>query len=113
MKKIIGWSLIILGIIMVLGTIYSTYLNFTGQSEFPQIFTFEEEKVTPQTAEGLEDQIGGMIREYIKEILPQDTTTQMLNMFAWIMFAVFLVYSGSKLVSMGGTLLKTPKKEKE
>jgi len=35
----------------------------------------------------------------------------MLNMFAWIMFAVFLVYSGSKLVSMGGALLKTPKKE--
>ena len=110
MKKIIGWFLIILGIIMVLGTIYSTYLNFTGQSEFPQIFTVQEVEVAPTTG-GLEDQIGGMIREYIKEILPQDTTTQMLNMFAWIMFAVFLVYSGSKLASMGGALLKTPKKE--
>lgn len=110
MKKLIGWILIISGILLVLGTIYSTYLNFTGQSEFPQIFTVQEVEVAPTTG-GLEDQIGGMIREYIKEILPQDVTTQALNMFAWTLFAVFLVYSGSKLVSMGGTLLKTPKKE--
>jgi hypothetical protein len=110
MKKILGWTLIILGIFMVFGTIYSTYLNFTGQSDFPQIFTVQEVEVAPKTG-GLEDQIGGMIREYIKEILPQDTTTQMLNMFAWIMFAVFLVYSGSKLVSIGAVLLRNPKKE--
>jgi len=113
MKKIIGWSLIILGIIMVLGTIYSTYLNFTGQSEFPQIFTFEEEKVTPQTAEGLEGQIGGMIGGYIKDLIPQGATTLMLNMFSWILLATFLVYSGSKLVSMGGVLVKKDKKENE
>jgi hypothetical protein len=52
-----------------------------------------------------------MIGEYIKEIIPQGTITQMLNMLAWIMFAVFLVYSGSKLVSMGAVLLRNPKKE--
>jgi len=32
-------------------------------------------------------------------------------MFAWIIFAVFLVYSGSKLVGMGAVLLRNPKKE--
>jgi hypothetical protein len=111
MKKILGWILIILGLFIVLGSIYSTYLNFTGQRDFPQIFTVQEDEVAPQTSGGPEDQINGMIGEYIKEIIPQGTITQMLNMFAWIMFAVFLVYSGSKLVSMGAVLLRNPKKE--
>ena len=110
MKKILGWILIILGLLIVLGSIYSTYLNFTGQRDFPQIFTVQEAEVAPQTS-GPEDQISGMIGEYIKEIIPQGAATQMLNMFAWIIFAVFLVYSGSKLVSMGAVLLRNPKKE--
>lgn len=113
MKKIIGRILIISGILLVLGTIYSTYLNFTGQSEFPQIFTFEEANVAPQTAEGLEGQIGGIVGEYIKDLIPQGTITQMLNMVSWILLAVFLVYSGTKLVSIGSVLVKTDKKEKE
>jgi len=111
MKKILGWILIILGLFIVLGSIYSTYLNFTGQRDFPQVFTVQEDEVTPRASGGPEDQISGMIGEYIKEILPQDTATEMLNMLAWIMFAVFLVYSGSKLVSMGAVLLRNPKKE--
>lgn len=110
MKKILGWILIVLGLFIVLGSIYSTYLNFTGQRDFPQIFTVQEAEVAPQTS-GPEDQISGMIGEYIKEILPQDTATQMLNMFAWIIFAVFLVYAGSKLVSIGVVLLRNPKKK--
>jgi len=111
MKKILGWILIVLGLFIVLGSIYSTYLNFTGQRDFPQIFTVQEAEVAPQTSGGPEDQISGMIGEYIKEIIPQGTITQMLNMFAWIMFAVFLVYSGSKLVSIGVILLRNPKKK--
>jgi hypothetical protein len=111
MKKILGWILIILGLFIVLGSIYSTYLNFTGQRDFPQIFTVQEAEVAPQTNGGPEDQISGMIGKYIEEIIPQGTITQMLNMLAWIMFAVFRVYSGSKLVSMGAVLLRNPKKE--
>ena len=111
MKKILGWILIVLGLFIVLGSIYSTYLNFTGQRDFPQIFTVQEAEVAPQTNGGPEDQISGMIGKYIEEIIPQGTITQMLNMLAWIMFAVFLVYSGSKLVSMGAVLLRNPKKE--
>lgn len=110
MKKILGWILIILGLFIVLGSIYLTYLNFTGQRDFPQVFAVQEAEVAPQTS-GPEDQISGMIGEYIKEIIPQGAATQMLNMFAWIIFAVFLVYSGSKLVSMGAVLLRNPKKE--
>ncbi|MDD2274748.1 MAG: hypothetical protein PHI91_02700 [Candidatus Pacebacteria bacterium] len=111
MKKIIGWILIASGILLVFGTIYSTYLNFTAQSEFPQIFTFEEPETVSQTSGGLEGQIGGMIGEYIKDLVPRGATTLMLNMFSWILLATFLVYSGSKLVSMGSVLIKKDKKD--
>ena len=110
MKKILGWILIILGLFIVLGSIYLTYLNFTGQRDFPQVFAVQETEVAPQISGELDNQISGMIGEYIKEIIPQGTITQMLNMFAWIIFAMFLVYSGSKLVSIGAVLLRNPKK---
>lgn len=110
MKQIIGWILIVLGILIVLSTIYSTYLNFTGQSDFPQIFSVQEAQVVPQ-AGGAEGQMVEMIKNSLKEFIPEDATVKMFNMVAWIMLATFLVFSGSKLVSMGGTLLKTPKKE--
>ena len=68
MKQIIGWILIVLGILIVLSTIYSTYLNFTGQSDFPQIFSVQEAQVVPQ-AGGAEGQMVEMIKNSLKEFI--------------------------------------------
>ena len=114
-KKILGWLLIISGVFIVFWSIQSTYTNFIGQTEFPQLFQLDEETIiSKETSSGsIEDNIGSIIGEQIKQMLPQASTILMLNMFSWIMLASFLVFAGSKLVGMGASLLKSPKKEEK
>lgn len=110
-KKIFGLIFTILGLIIVFSSIYSTYLNFTGQSDFPQIFEAQEVKKEPKSTTAIEDQMANMIREFIGDMIPQGAIFQMFNMMAWMLFAFFLIYSGSKLVFIGLNFLENPKKE--
>jgi len=113
-KKILGWLLIISGVFIVFWSIQSTYTNFIGQTEFPQLFQSQEVIITEETSSGsVEDQIGSVIGEQINQMFPEGSVILMLNMFSWIMLASFLVFAGSKLVGMGASLLKSPKKEEK
>lgn len=111
-KTLLGWLLIFSGILLVFWSVQETYNNFTGKSEFPEVFQSEViEEVKETAGNSVEDQMGSIIREQIQNMIPQDTTTKMLNMVAWIMLATFFVFSGSKIVGMGASLLRTPKEE--
>lgn len=110
-KAIIGWFLIVLGIVVIIWSISSTYYNFTGQSEFPQMFE-DSQNVNQEKASGsIEDQIGSIVGEQIKNMLPSGTLPKMLNMVSWTMFVTFLVFAGSKMAGLGINLLRNPKKE--
>ncbi|MDD3386795.1 MAG: hypothetical protein PHU17_02605 [Candidatus Pacebacteria bacterium] len=114
-KTLLGWLLIVFGILIVFWSIQSSYTNFTNQTEFPQVFQIDESSiVTEENSSGsVEDKIGSIIGNQVSQMIPQSTVTQLLNMLSWIVFATFLVFAGAKVVGMGADLLRSPKKEKE
>lgn len=107
-RQLLAWVLIVIGLGIVFWDISSSYNYFTAQEKFPQVFAENKtaETETIGTGTTIQDQIGNVVKEQIKEMLPENTVTQLLNIASWIIFASFLLWAGGKLVGMGSDFLK-------
>ena len=52
------------------------------------------------------DQIKEMIGEQLKNILPADSMSKIMNLTSWSIFAFILILAGSKIASLGIKLIK-------
>ncbi|MFA5178205.1 MAG: hypothetical protein WC427_01435 [Candidatus Paceibacterota bacterium] len=117
-KRILGIALIVFGLAIFFWSISESYYYFSAQKEFPPVFVQPQTSAsaTPSASSGtLQDQmnalIGNQINEKIKEMLPANTITDLLNASIWIAFATFLVYAGARAVGMGRDFLNDASKQ--
>jgi len=115
LKSIVGWVTFFTGLAIIVWTLYSSYNIFTGKSPAPEFFKTEE-KVTqvpssangklPISPEALQQEIGKMIGEQLKGMLPVDTLPKILNLLCWSTLAWILIFGGAQISSLGIKLLK-------
>ena len=106
--KILGWVLLLAGVLIIVWTLYSSYNIFTAKTAMPEIFEMGEEKALPQKggAQDLQAQMEEMIGEQLKGILPVDTLPKMLNLTVWAMLAGILIFGGAQISNLGIKLMK-------
>jgi hypothetical protein len=107
-RQLLAWILIIIGLFIVFWDITSSYYYFSAQKEFPKVFIESQATVTNSVSGGttIQDQVGSIIKDQIKQMIPENTVTQLLNITSWITFASFMLWAGGKLVGMGSDFLK-------
>jgi hypothetical protein len=113
-KKIIGWALLIAGLLLIFWTLYSTYSIFTAKKEAPEVFKIEKEEQTTlpekkkETAseEEIRGEMKEMIEEQIKEIVPSEILSKLLNLMSWSILAGILIFGGSRISGIGIRLIK-------
>ena len=107
-RQFLAWVLIIIGLGIVFWDISSSYYYFTAQKEFPKVFSANEPSgsTNVQSSTSIEGQIGNVIKDQIKQLIPENSVTQVLNISSWIMFASFLLWAGGKLIGIGNDFLK-------
>jgi len=116
MKRIFGWVILIIGILIIVWGIWTSYQIFTGQIPVYEVFIPEASNGTSLTGGGInlnlpmEQQIQQLIKDQIGQIFPQETLFKFFNLSAWWIFMMILMLGGGKLASIGINLLK---KEKE
>jgi hypothetical protein len=111
-KKVIGWITFFAGILIIVFTLYRSYGIFTGKFPLPEIFKVQKEemvspkKKTPTTLEEMQQQIGQILAEQLREIFPKESITKILNLISWSILAGILIFGGSQISSLGIKLLK-------
>jgi len=108
MKKIIGWILLVLGILVIFWGIWDSYKIFNNKMSVPQIFEMPEsqQKEQPSVTGGkIEEQIQQIVGEQFSKMFPPETTIKLLNLFSWSIFMFILIYAGGKISSIGIKLL--------
>jgi len=111
-KKIIAWILIILGILVIFWTLYSSYNIFTAKTNPPGIFKLQEKKEVLEkegfsgSLEKIEQQMQEMVKEELKDIIPSEFISRILNLIAWSIFAGILIFGGSRISGIGINLLR-------
>lgn len=103
--KIIGWLVFLLGILMIVFTIYNTYNIFTGKSPAPQIIAFNVGKTQGSALTG-SDPITQIISEQLGNLLPLDSLPLMLNLIVWTIGAGVLIFGGAQIAGLGIKLIK-------
>lgn len=114
LTKIFGWTLFLVGIVIIFWTLYSSYNIFTAKTALPEFFKIETKETTPTPfkkkvsikPEEIQEQLGEMIGEQLKRMLPVDFLPKFLNLVVWSMLAGILIFGGSQISSLGIKLLK-------
>ena len=72
--KITGFILLALGLVIILGSLYSSYNIFTGTTEIPQIFNFSQQITNTSLDQNsdLQQQLNNIIGDKINNMIPQD-----------------------------------------
>jgi len=114
LKKIIGWILLVFGLIIIFWVLYSSYNIFMAKVPAPEIFKMEkkeqikpgENKATPISSEEPQEEMERIIKEQIKNIIPSDSLAKLLNLISWSIFAGILVFGGSRISGLGIRLMR-------
>lgn len=114
LKTILGWLLIVAGIVVITWTLYYSYQVFTGKLVAPLFFVEEKggkikfdtnADKTPSNINELPKDVGVLIGDQLKNILPTDAVIRILNLVVWSMLAWILISGGGQLSSLGIKML--------
>lgn len=109
-RKIIGWILLVTGLLLIAWTLIFSYNLFTGEAKLPEFFEPPEEQLSQtedsQDVQDIEAQLQQMIDEQFRGILPAESITRMLNLAAWSVLAFIFIFGGSQIASLGIKLIK-------
>lgn len=109
--KIIGLLLLLLGVAIILYTIYNSYQIFTAKTEAPEIF--KQSAVKPGGSQnninlgfGGNIDISKIIGSQVEQLLPTGSATNILNLVSWSILAGIMIFGGSQIGVLGIKLLK-------
>ncbi len=102
-NKIIGYVLLIIGVLLIALPLWQTYNIFTGRSLPSQVFTRPVALQVDEKASPLDIQ-KQMQNAFIK-ILPIDLINNTLNLISWLALLWILIYGGGKIAEIGVKLL--------
>ncbi|MDD5750509.1 MAG: hypothetical protein PHU56_02575 [Candidatus Pacebacteria bacterium] len=113
-KQLVGWILLAVGVLTIIGGLWQTYQIFTAKAPFPEIFKLDKAQETflPETPAQTQDelasrQIERLLQEQLGKIIPADTVSKLLNLTVWSIFMGILVLAAGKIATIGITLLKS------
>jgi len=111
-RKISGWTLLTIGVLIIIWGIWTSFEIFTAQRPAYEIFktpTAQEVSLRKETGSletQMQEEIQQAIIEQFKEMFPPDFLVKLLNLSAWWIFMMILMLGGGKLAALGITLLK-------
>lgn len=101
-KTIVGYSLLIVGLILMFYSIFSVIGVFTGGEVPIEILNAEEKDSTTQTEDNPEsnNQTSPNLGQIIEPMFP------MFNAMIWLTFAFFILIAGARVARVGIKMMK-------
>lgn len=103
--KIFGWLLLLVGLAVIVYSLYSSYSIFAVKKSAPEIFETNEENLQ-QVGSSVEEMLQEQVKGIVGQILPDNSITGLLNLIAWSIFAGILIFGGGKISGLGIRLIK-------
>lgn len=101
--KIVGYILLLAGIIIIIFSAFNTYLVFTKKAEPIQLFSFNGLSIKPSQFMPVNLQISS---ESKVEVVSSEMINLSSNIFAHLMLMGFLATIGFKIASLGIMLIR-------
>ncbi len=111
LTKLLGLLLLILGLAIILYTIFYSYQIFMAKVQPPAVFAVQAAQAQKAGSSDLLSGLMGVDVEKIlggeiQKILPADYLPKLLNLISWSVFAGILIFAGTQISNLGIKLLK-------
>ena len=103
-NKIIGYVLLLIGILLIVMPLWQTYNIFTGKAVPAQVFTRPASLQVDEKASPLD--IQKQMQNALIKVLPVDMINSTLNLAAWMILMWVLIYGGGKVADIGVKMIK-------
>ncbi len=101
-NKIIGYALLLAGLLLIIVPLWQTYYIFTGKAMPIEVFTSPKVQSSGNAGFDLQKQ---MQNAFIA-ILPLDLINNTLNLISWMVLLGILIFGGKQIADIGIKLLK-------
>jgi len=108
-NKIFGWFLLAIGLIIIFGSLYFSFNIFTNRNEAPEIFKLEKVDKEIDNADLMAlspEAMQEIIQEQVKNMMPSEFMSKLLNLISWSIFAGILIFAGSRVSGIGIRLMR-------
>ena len=111
-EKTIGWLLLMIGILIIILSLYYSWLIFTGKKEVPSLFHSRSdfhilENKGGKTMEGiLEGMIKSVLSKQLNSIISARKVDKILNLSFQSLLIFSFIFGGGKIGELGVKLLK-------
>ncbi|MGB8217424.1 MAG: hypothetical protein WCE94_08990 [Candidatus Methanoperedens sp.] len=99
----LGYILLIVGLIMIIGSVYSMYNVYTGATPAPSVIHVNSTIAVP----------AGTGTLTITDFIPGPDLNWLINTVMWFVLMIFIVFAGGKIGDLGVQLIRTIKVESE
>ena len=110
-NKIIGYALLIAGLLLITFTLYQSYNIFMAKVSVPIVFKVQVPISPSKTNNGdnlqdLQKQLNKEISKQISQMVPADTLPKILNLLSWSILAGILIFGGGQIANLGIKMIK-------
>ena len=102
-NKIIGYVLLLIGLLLIALPLWQTYNIFTGKAMPSQVFMRPIALKVNNNVSALDVQ--GQIQNSLIKIIPVDFIDNTLNLSTWLLLMWILIYGGGKIAEIGVKLI--------
>lgn len=102
LNKIIGYILLVIGLAVIIFTVYQSYNIFTAKTSAPLLFRTQIQKtptITPTS--DLQKLLNDNINQQIGQVIPAGNITTIFNLVSWSFLAVILIVAGGTVAGLG------------
>lgn len=103
-NKIIGYVLLIIGLLLIIMPLWHTYNIFIGASIPLQVFKRPDSLKVNENVSAMD--IPGQIQNALIRVIPVDFINNTLNLITWLILMWILLYGGGKIADIGVKLIK-------
>ena len=101
-NKFLGYVILGIGVVIILGTLYSSYNIFAGGAALPEIFREDPKPVIPSGLSlDIQGQISDALDQQLGNLIPTGSIPKILNLISWSILAGILVFGGTQLAGLG------------
>ncbi len=106
-NKILGYVLLIGGLLLIGFALFQSYNIFTGKNQPPMVFK-ESADSAPKKIDklDLQGQMEELIKQQLGQMLPADALIKFLNLFSWSIFAGIFIFGGGQIAGLGIRMVK-------
>ncbi len=106
-NKIIGYVLLLIGVLLIAMPLWQTYNIFTGKGMPSQVFARPVALTVNQNVSAFN--IPGQVQNALIKVIPIDFIDNILNLITWLLLLWILIYGGGKIAEIGVKLLNGTK----